>query len=75
MKTLICYTSQTGFTKKYSEWLKESLDADLFELKEVQKMREINVWNGDSATVSRKILGSPVIIEPYGNITLLLEGI
>lgn len=39
MKTLICYTSQTGFTKKYSEWLKESLDADLFELKEVQKKK------------------------------------
>ena len=45
------------------------------ELKNVQKLKEINVWNGDSATVSRKILGKPVIIEPYGNVTLLLEGI
>ena len=45
------------------------------ELLNVQKLKEINVWNGDVAAVSRKILGKPVIIEPYGNITLLLEGI
>ena len=44
-------------------------------MKNIQKIREINVWNGDSATVSRKIIGSPVIIEPYGNVTLLLEGV
>ena len=37
MKTLVVYTSQTGFTKKYSEWLSEKLSADLFDLKEVQK--------------------------------------
>ena len=45
------------------------------ELKDVQTLKEINVWNGDSATVSRRILEKPVIIEPYGNVTLLLEGI
>ena len=43
------------------------------ELKDCEQLREINVWNGDSATVSRKILQSPVIIEPYGNITVILE--
>ena len=37
MKTLIIYTSQTGFTKKYSEWLADRLQADLFELKDAQK--------------------------------------
>ena len=37
MKTLIVYTSQTGFTKKYSEWLAEKLSADLFDVKDVQK--------------------------------------
>ena len=37
MKTLIIYTSQTGFTKKYAEWLSERMKADIYELKDVQK--------------------------------------
>jgi menaquinone-dependent protoporphyrinogen IX oxidase len=37
MKTLVVYTSQTGFTKKYAEWLTERMNADLFDLKDVQK--------------------------------------
>ena len=37
MKTLIIYTSQTGFTKKYAGWLAERMDADLLDLKEAQK--------------------------------------
>ena len=37
MKTLIIYTSQTGFTKKYAEWLKERTEGDLLELKAAQK--------------------------------------
>lgn len=42
MKTLIVYTSQTGFTKRYAEWLAKSLK-DRFvvmELKEAQKQPE-----------------------------------
>ena len=37
MKTLIIYTSQTGFTKKYAEWLASKMGGDLLELKEAQK--------------------------------------
>ena len=37
MKTLIIYTSQTGFTKKYSEWLAQKTGGDLNDLKEAQK--------------------------------------
>ena len=37
MKTLIIYTSQTGFTKKYAEWLAEKTSGDLLELKDAQK--------------------------------------
>ena len=37
MKTLIVYTSQTGFTKRYAEWLSERMNADLFDLKEARK--------------------------------------
>jgi len=37
MKTLVIYTSQTGFTKKYSEWLAERMGADILELKDAKK--------------------------------------
>ncbi len=37
MKTLVVYTSQTGFTKRYAQWLSERMDADIYDLKEVQK--------------------------------------
>ena len=41
MKTLIIYTSQTGFTKKYSEWLAQKTGGDLMDLKEAQKKDDI----------------------------------
>lgn len=31
MKTVVIYKSKTGFTKKYAEWIREELDADIFE--------------------------------------------
>ena len=37
MKTLIIYTSQTGFTKKYAEWLAEKMSGDLLEQKDARK--------------------------------------
>ena len=37
MKTLVVYTSQTGFTKRYAQWIAERMEADLFDLKDVQK--------------------------------------
>lgn len=37
MKTLVIYTSQTGFTKRYAEWITEETGADLFELDKVKK--------------------------------------
>ena len=37
MKTLIIYTSQTGFTKKYAQWIAERMHADLLELTEARK--------------------------------------
>lgn len=36
MKTLVVYTSQTGFTKRYAGWIAEKTQADLFDLKDVQ---------------------------------------
>ena len=37
MKTLIIYTSQTGFTKRYAEWLADRTGGDLLDLKAAQK--------------------------------------
>ena len=37
MRTLIVYTSQTGFTKRYVQWLTEKVDTDILELKDAEK--------------------------------------
>lgn len=37
MKTLIIYTSQTGFTKRYAHWLADRVSGDLLDLKDAQK--------------------------------------
>lgn len=42
MKTLIIYKSKTGFTKKYAQWLSESLSADIVEFSNVTKESYVN---------------------------------
>ena len=37
MKTIIVYTSQTGFTKKYAEWIAKEFQGELITLKEAKK--------------------------------------
>ena len=37
MKTIVVYTSQTGFTKKYAEWIAERLSAEVMPLKDAKK--------------------------------------
>lgn len=37
MKTIVIYNSQTGFTKRYAEWIAEESGADCFELSEAKK--------------------------------------
>ena len=37
MKTIVIYTSQTGFTKRYAEWIAEATGADCFELSAAKK--------------------------------------
>lgn len=37
MKTAVVYHSQTGFTKKYAEWIAEATDADCFAFEAVKK--------------------------------------
>lgn len=38
MKTIVIYTSQTGFTKRYAEWIAEATGADCFELSAAKKI-------------------------------------
>lgn len=37
MKTVVIYNSQTGFTKRYAQWIAEATGADCFELSEAKK--------------------------------------
>ena len=43
MKTAVIYNSQTGFTKRYAEWIAEATDADCFELSEAKK-KDLSVY-------------------------------
>lgn len=40
MKTIIIYTSQTGFTKKYADWIAQDTAGELMTLKEAEKKPE-----------------------------------
>lgn len=37
MKTIVIYNSQTGFTKRYAQWIAEATDADCLELSTAKK--------------------------------------
>lgn len=37
MKTIVIYNSQTGFTKRYAEWIAEATEADCLELSEAKR--------------------------------------
>ena len=53
MKTLVVYTSQTGFTKRYAQWIAERMEADLF----VSGMQDIPVAPPSDATT----VGEPIL--------------
>lgn len=40
MKTLVIYTSQTGFTQRYAQWIAGRTNGDLMELKEAGKQED-----------------------------------
>ena len=40
MKALVIYTSQTGFTKKYAEWIAKRLKADLLDVRDAKKKKK-----------------------------------
>ena len=40
MKTLVIYTSQTGFTKKYEEWIGNRVNGDIINLDEAKRKKD-----------------------------------
>lgn len=50
MKTVVIYTSQTGFTKKYAEWIAAELQADLLAYKEAKK-KSADFFTGYDAVI------------------------
>lgn len=44
MKTAVIYNSQTGFTKKYAEWISKEADADCFEI-EIAKKQDFDRYD------------------------------
>ena len=56
MIVAVIYNSQTGFTKKYAEWISEATGADCLELK-VAKKQDFDRYDainfGDSAYAGR----------------------
>lgn len=40
MRTLVIYSSQTGFTERYAEWIAARLNADVLTVKEAKKKKQ-----------------------------------
>ncbi|MCR5402139.1 MAG: flavodoxin domain-containing protein [Treponema sp.] len=48
MKILVIYSSQTGFTKKYAEWISQESGADCLDFKQAKKMKAEKLSQYDS---------------------------
>ncbi len=72
MKTLIIYTSQTGFTKRYAQWLADRVSGDLLDLKDAQK-KGLDYFDGYDAicyggwAMAEKIVKSKWFLEKAEN--------
>ena len=50
MKSLVIFSSQTGFTRQYAEWIGQELNADLLTIKEAKK-KDIASYNEYDAII------------------------
>ena len=41
MKAVVVYSSKTGFTKKYAQWIAEDLSLEAYDLKESDNLKEV----------------------------------
>ena len=66
MKTIVIYNSQTGFTKRYAEWIAKAAGADCLELsvakkKDLTSYEAIIFGGGLVRAISAKSIGLRVI--------------
>lgn len=75
MKTLIIYSSQTGFTKQYSEWIAQDTGATLLPIKEAKK-KELSFFNEyDTIVYGGWIMGANLIDKEWfaGKVSAIKE--
>lgn len=61
MKTLIVYTSQTGFTKKYAEWLSGRLEAEVVSLDKIKKKTDDFFEEADAIIYGGWVMAGKVV--------------
>ena len=61
MKTLIIYTSQTGFTKRYAQWLADEMKADVYDLKDAKKKEAAFFETYDAIVYAGWIMAGKVV--------------
>lgn len=61
MKTIIIYSSQTGFTKQYATWLAEDLGAELLTIAQAKKKSEEYFADADAIIYGGWTMGGRVV--------------
>lgn len=61
MKTIIIYSSQTGFTKRYADWIGEELDAEVITLAEAKKQNATYFDAADAIIYGGWAMGGKVV--------------
>ena len=61
MKTIIVYSSQTGFTERYAKWLSEELSADAITLAEAKKQSDQYFEDADAIIYGGWAMGGKVV--------------
>ena len=61
MKTIIVYSSQTGFTKRYAQWLAEELGAELLTLAEAKKQSSEFFDSAEEIIYGGWVMGGKVV--------------
>ena len=61
MKTIIVYASQTGFTKRYAEWLGEDLGADVLPLAVAKKKSDTFFDSAEAIVYAGWAMGGKIV--------------
>lgn len=63
MKTVIVYSSQTGFTKKYAQWLAEELgqEAETIDFSKAKKMKDNYFASADAIVYGGWAMGGKIV--------------